>query len=125
MSAGARNYLVTSIGFDRVTVNLARDWMLLSRAPVPVPITGPVVQALFNGTGGNDNFSGTAGEDGFDMVQGGNDTVKGKGDIDIFLFGAEFTAADRIDGRTDTDDLNPLNRDWLYIDGDYSAGVVF
>jgi Ca2+-binding RTX toxin-like protein len=94
-------------------------------APRPAVFPGPTTQDLFDGTAGNDSFTGTAGEDGFDMAQGGNDTVKGKGDLDIFLFGAAFTAADKIDGGSDIDDPNPLGRDWLYLDGDYSAGVVF
>jgi Ca2+-binding RTX toxin-like protein len=100
---------------------LARDWLLMSRAPNPVTIPGPVTQALFNGTGGNDNFVGTAGDDGFDMGQGGNDTVSGKGGLDIFLFEDTLTAADKVNGGGGVID----DDDWLYLNGDYSAGLVF
>ncbi|HTQ15407.1 MAG TPA: bluetail domain-containing putative surface protein [Rhizomicrobium sp.] len=69
------------------------------------------------GTSGNDTLTGTSGDDTFDLRQGGDDTASGLAGHDLFLLGATFTAADRIDGGAD--------RDTLRLVGDYSAGVTF
>lgn len=59
----------------------------------------------FAGTIGNDLQDGTAGADTFDYSQGGDDTLNGKGDDDVFSFGAAFNANDSIDGGGGFDDL--------------------
>jgi Ca2+-binding RTX toxin-like protein len=71
----------------------------------------------FTGTAGNDKIRGTYVDDDFDMSQGGDDIVRGRKRYDYFYFGAEFTAADEIDGGD--------HEDILAIGGDYSAGVAF
>ncbi|MBY0284297.1 MAG: Ig-like domain-containing protein [Sphingomonas sp.] len=58
----------------------------------------------FAGSGGNDNYTGTPGNDFFNFSQGGNDTVSGGDGNDGFLFGAAFTAADRVDGGAGAND---------------------
>lgn len=110
----------------RMPSDLAHDWLVLNRAPAPVPITGPVTQNLYDGTAGHDVIIGTDGDDGFDMGQGGDDFVAGKGGQDIFLYEDAFTAADSINGGADAGGgFDLILRDALYLDGDYSAGVVF
>src|SRR5579862_1121926 len=69
------------------------------------------------GTSGNDSFTGTAANEDFFLQQGGNDSASGAGGDDLFFFGAAFTAADSVDGGD--------GYDFLSLDGDYSAGLVF
>jgi Ca2+-binding RTX toxin-like protein len=71
----------------------------------------------FGGKAGNDTLLGFGGNDIFNMTKGGNDTVSGGDGDDQIKFGAAFTAADSVDGGAGTDRL--------FLDGDYSAGVVF
>ena len=72
--------------------------------------------ATFNGTAGDDNFTGTFTYDTFDLTQGGNDTAKGKAGGDGFTMGGAFNGGDRLDGG--------LGYDYVYLAGDYSAGLV-
>jgi Ca2+-binding RTX toxin-like protein len=120
----APRFVMTTLQRDRAPGDLARDWLVLNRAPAPVPIPGPMPQDLFDGTAGNDDITGTAGDDGFDMGQGGNDTVNGKAGMDIFLFEDTFTAQDSINGGSHPD-ASLIEMDALYLNGDYSSGVVF
>ena len=71
----------------------------------------------FTGTAGDDHYRGTLGSDDFDMSQGGDDVVKADAGSDYIYFGAAFTAADKIDGGADVDQLS--------LAGDYSSQVVF
>ncbi|HXL98473.1 MAG TPA: hypothetical protein VN932_00980, partial [Rhizomicrobium sp.] len=74
---------------------------------------------------GNDTLTGGAGDDTI-SAGAGNDTINGGGGVDVlsggdgndkFNLGANFNAADQIDGGTGTDTV--------ILSGDYSAGVVF
>jgi Ca2+-binding RTX toxin-like protein len=73
--------------------------------------------AIFRGTRGNDHFRGTSHNDTFKLRQGGNDTAKGRGGDDSFVFGAAFTKKDVINGG--------IGNDVLQLNGDYAAGVTF
>jgi Ca2+-binding RTX toxin-like protein len=73
--------------------------------------------AIFNGTTGDDSIAGTTAGDDFHLEQGGDDTASGGGGVDVFFMGATFTGADQIDGGK--------AKDFLVLDGDYSAGVAF
>jgi Ca2+-binding RTX toxin-like protein len=70
-----------------------------------------------NGTSGNDTLPGTATADTFDLSQGGSDTATGLAGNDMVILGGAFDALDAIDGGADYN--------WLRLDGDYSAGIVF
>jgi peptidase M10/serralysin-like protein/hemolysin type calcium-binding protein len=74
---------------------------------------------IIYGTINNDNLDGTSGDDVFDLSQGGDDTATGEGGNDLFIMGAAFTAADKIDGGT--------GNDILRLNGDYTGAhaVVF
>jgi Ca2+-binding RTX toxin-like protein len=54
---------------------------------------------------GDNVVTGTAFNDWFYLTGGGNDTATGGAGTDIFLMGATFTSADRIDGGAGTDQL--------------------
>lgn len=71
---------------------------------------------LLGGTG-NDTLKGGAIADLFVLSSGGDDTVSGGGGDDGFIFGAAFTANDKVDGGTGNDTIN--------LSGNYSAGIVF
>ncbi|HEY1709442.1 MAG TPA: calcium-binding protein [Rhizomicrobium sp.] len=72
---------------------------------------------IIHGHPGDDDLTGTSGNDEFLLQKGGNDIVNGAGGDDIFLFGATFTADDQVDGGT--------GNDMIFLNGDYSAGVIF
>lgn len=72
---------------------------------------------IYTGTSGRDNITGTSAADIFDMSQGGNDIVGGADNNDRFLFGAELTRRDTIDGGAGSDSVE--------LDGDYSGGLRF
>jgi len=65
-----------------------------------------------NGGMGNDRLTGGAGDDSFHPRQG-NDTVYGMGGDDTIVMGADFTAADAIDGGDGTDTVT--------LSGDYAT----
>ncbi len=71
---------------------------------------------VITGGAGNDTITGGSGDDVIHSG-GGADTVHGGGGNDLIGMGANFTAADQLDGGSGTDDL--------VLDGDYSGGVVF
>jgi VCBS repeat-containing protein len=85
------------------------------------------VTITINGVDSNDSLVGTSGDDtmhggiGDDTVTAlnGNDTLFGDSGNDAFVMGANLTAADKIDGGTNTDHV--------ILDGDYSGvnAVVF
>ena len=81
-----------------------RDYSVDSPVPVPLPPAG--TQKVFNGTAGNNHFTGTNKADTFNMGQGGNDTVSGKGGNDVFNFGGALTKNDKIDGGSGNDKVN-------------------
>jgi Ca2+-binding RTX toxin-like protein len=87
-------------------------------------VPGPISEAVFTGTAGNDSFTGGAADDTFLMAAGGTDTVRGRGGQDVFVFGSSFTAADTVNGGADPGGA-VADRDQLFLSGDYSAGVVF
>jgi Ca2+-binding RTX toxin-like protein len=67
------------------------------------------------GGAGNDSLTGGAGDD--TLVAGaGNDVLNGSGGHDTFVLGANFTAADQIDGGADNDVLSLI--------GNYAAGIT-
>jgi Ca2+-binding RTX toxin-like protein len=68
------------------------------------------------GGAGNDVVAGGAGNDVI-SAGAGNDSLSGNAGADIFLLGANFTAADQIDGGADADTLS--------LNGNYAAGIVF
>lgn len=70
-----------------------------------------------HGNSANNVITGTVSTDIFNLSQGGDDSVSGLTGNDIFYFGDEFTAADRINGGADTD--------FLVLQGNYSAGLTF
>src|ERR1044072_3038967 len=72
---------------------------------------------VFTGTAGDDSLVGTSGGDEFHIEQGGEDTALGDAGIDAFYLDAGRDAGDHIDGGGD--------KDYLFLAGDYSAGVVF
>jgi VCBS repeat-containing protein len=90
-----------------------------STVSVTVTINGVDSNDTLQGTVAADTFSGGIGDDTFKMQDGGNDTVNGDSGNDVFFFGASFTAADSIDGGT--------NSDRLSLNGNYTGGnaVVF
>ena len=101
----------------------------LAVGPRPTPLPPAMTQHNFHGTSGDDDFTGTAHSDVFLLQQGGNDTVAGLADDDFFRFGATFTADDRVDGGDNTT-APPggdgyFHGDVVYLNGDYSGGVVF
>ena len=73
--------------------------------------------SVIRGTAGDDNLSGTGSNDTFALWQGGSDTVDGGGGNDVFRMGAALDAGDKLDGGT--------GKDYVLLNGDYSAGVVF
>lgn len=74
--------------------------------------------AHFTGNPGDDSITGTSADDEFDVSQGGEDTLIGGGGTDSFHFGAMLDAGDHVDGGNGDSDA-------LYLDGDYSGGLVF
>jgi Ca2+-binding RTX toxin-like protein len=70
-----------------------------------------------DGTNGNDNLAGTPNADTFDLSQGGSDIATGLEGNDMFILGGVLDALDAIDAGP--------GYNWLRLDGDYSAGVVF
>ena len=91
--------------------------MWTASPPVGVGVPGPMTQASFSGTAGNDNITGTGDPDVFFMGQGGRDRVAGEAGNDQIFFDTAFAANDQIDGGIGTDVIT--------LEGDYSAGVVF
>lgn len=73
--------------------------------------------SIFTGTTGDDSITGGSAGDDFHMEQGGQDTVAGGDGADVFYFGATYDGLDRVDGGS--------GEDYLVLDGDYSAGLVF
>jgi len=73
--------------------------------------------SVIRGTAGDDNLSGTGSNDTFALWQGGSDTVDGGGGNDVFRMGAALDAGDKLDGG--------IGKDYVLLNGDYSAGVVF
>jgi VCBS repeat-containing protein len=65
----------------------------------------------------NNVITGTARGDFFLLNDGGNDTAFGNGGNDGFVFGAAFTADDKVDGGAG-------DNDQVSIQGDYSAGLI-
>ena len=61
---------------------------------------------------GDDTLTGTSGDDSFDLSAGGNDTVAGGAGNDAFAFGAAFTANDRVNGGSGTNDQIGLSGDY-------------
>ncbi|WP_077146978.1 S8 family serine peptidase [Sphingopyxis sp. KK2] len=68
------------------------------------------------GDGTNNVINGTNAGNIFNLSQGGDDTVSGLAGSDTFYFGATLTAADRIDGGTETD--------FVILQGNYAAGLT-
>ncbi|HEY8696354.1 MAG TPA: calcium-binding protein [Rhizomicrobium sp.] len=89
-------------------------WTVQASAMAPIYVPPP---DNFTGTSGDDHYRGTLGNDTFDMSQGGDDVVKADAGGDYIYFAAAFTAADKIDGGADPDEL--------VLGGDYSSQVVF
>jgi Ca2+-binding RTX toxin-like protein len=73
--------------------------------------------AVFHGTKKDDDLTGSADGDTFWLGKGGSDTANGGDGNDRFNMGAALDAGDRIDGGD--------GRDVVYLNGDYSAGLVF
>ena len=70
---------------------------------------------FINGDSGNNLFSGTPNRDIFLLQQGGDDRANGLGGRDVFYFGDAFTAADTVDGGS--------NSDIVILQGDYLAST--
>lgn len=68
------------------------------------------------GDGTNNVINGTNANNVFNIAQGGDDTVSGLAGADTFYFGSTLTAADRIDGGTETD--------IVVLQGNYAAGLT-
>lgn len=68
------------------------------------------------GDGTNDVINGTNANNVFNLSQGGNDTVSGLAGADTFYFGSTLTAADQINGGTETD--------IVILQGNYAAGLT-
>ena len=81
------------------------------------PIMASLTASIIRGTAGDDNLTGTGSNDTFALWQGGSDTVDAGGGNDVFRMGAALDAGDKLDGGT--------GRDYVLLNGDYSAGVVF
>ena len=79
----------------------------------------PPPAADYTGTSGNDtvSFAGSSSDKILDLSQGGNDTATGGNGGDEFRLGGALNATDKINGGT--------GPNALFLDGDYSAGVVF
>ena len=97
-----------SNGADSFTYTLAGG----SAATVTVTISGISSAAP---SAGNDTITGTPNADSFDLSAGGNDTVSGGASNDAFSFGAAFSALDRVDGGSGTNDQ-------VGISGNYTGG---
>ena len=95
-------------GNDSFTYALANG----SSATVTVTIGGISSAAP---TSGNDMITGTPNPDSFDLSAGGNDTVSGGASDDAFTFGAAFTALDRVNGGSGSNDQ-------VGISGNYTGG---
>ncbi len=67
------------------------------------------------GGAGNDLLTGGAQSDSFDLTHAGNDFAIGGGGDDSFVFGAELTTADHIDGGNGDDTVS--------LDGDYAIAL--
>lgn len=68
-------------------------------------LTGDGGDNTLDGNGGADTLRGGGGKDCFDFSQGGNDIATGGAGNDAFFLGAAFTAAGRVDGGDDADQL--------------------
>ncbi|HEU0099004.1 MAG TPA: cadherin-like domain-containing protein [Allosphingosinicella sp.] len=68
------------------------------------------------GDGTDNTITGTPQADTFVVSQGGNDTVAGLGDDDIFYFGGALTAADNVNGGSGVDTI--------VLQGNYSGGLT-
>ncbi|HEY1630264.1 MAG TPA: VCBS domain-containing protein [Rhizomicrobium sp.] len=77
-------------------------------------ITGQDSNDTLQGTAGADTYNGGFGDDQFKMQDGGNDNVSGGVGDDRFYFGSVLTAADVINGGTNTDTL--------ILGGNYTGG---
>lgn len=71
---------------------------------------------FFYAGAGDDTLSGGGGNDAFNLYHGGNDTARGGGGSDEFTMNETLTSDDRLDGGD--------GWDTLYLNGDYSAGLV-
>jgi VCBS repeat-containing protein len=85
-----------------------------STQTVTITINGQDSNDTLQGTAGNDTYNGGVGDDIFKMQDGGTDNVSGGAGNDTFYFGAALTAADVINGGTQTDAL--------VLGGDYTGG---
>jgi Ca2+-binding RTX toxin-like protein len=99
----------------------ASDGTLSTLQAIGVTVTDVLVEAIM-GTAGNDTINGTTGNDTIDISAGGNDAVFANAGNDTILAGAAFSANDRIDGGTETDDQAEI--DTLVLNGDYASGVI-
>lgn len=140
-----RSYDVTNVGFDPIAprdICSARDAMphvsLVHLSSLPWG--GPITQATFPGTPGNDHVIGTDESDVFLLMDGGRDRAFGAGGDDYFDFGASFTNSDTIDGGDGIDVLNlegdygstihvhastMVNVEQLVLEGPYNYSLVF
>jgi len=105
-------------GASNTTATDTFTYMITGGSTVTVTITinGVDSNDTLIGTVGNDTLHGGIGDDTINSLTG-NDTLFGDSGNDTFQMGANLTAADKIDGGT--------NSDIVQLDGDYSAGVVF
>ncbi|UVO55786.1 Calx-beta domain-containing protein [Sphingomonas sp. SUN039] len=95
---GAFNALSTGgTGSDSFTYTLPGG----STGTASITITGISAAAP---SASDDTITGTPLDDSFDLSTGGNDTVTGGAGNDAFSLGAAFTAADRINGGSGTND---------------------
>ncbi len=85
-----------------------------SSATASITITG--ITAATPGAG-NDTLTGTPADDSFTLSGGGNDTVSGGAGNDAFAFGAAFTALDRVNGGSGTNDQ-------VGLEGNYAGGLT-
>ena len=105
---------VNGIATDSFTYTLAGG----STATVTVLVRGLEGPGdELRGNGANNVINGTNVNNLFNVAQGGDDTVSGLAGADSFYFGATLTAADRINGGTETDTV--------ILQGDYAAGLTF
>ncbi len=107
-SSGASNTTAT----DTFTYTLTGGEVIT----VTVTINGQDSNDILQGTAGNDTLHGGVGDDQIHAL-GGADQVFGDSGNDYIDMASFLTAADHVDGGTGFDKL--------YLNGDYSAGVVF
>jgi Ca2+-binding RTX toxin-like protein len=116
-------YVVDDAG-DTITETSGVDEIRTSLAVYTMPLgieilssTGDIAHD-FRGNASNNVMNGGGMSDIFRLEDGGNETISGGGGNDGFVFGASFTALDKVDGGAG-------DNDQISLQGNYANGLIF